>query len=126
MGWFEAIDDKDVVSSLFKTLENFAIENGFEGIQGPLGFINMDPEGLLIEGFEELGTFASNYNMPYYQKYIEDLGYIKDVDWLEFLLSVPEKVPEKVVRVSEMVKKRFGYQVVEAKSKKNFSLMQIL
>jgi GNAT superfamily N-acetyltransferase len=117
-GWFEAIDNKDVISSLFNTLENFAIKNSFEAIHGPLGFINMDPEGLLIEGFEELGTFASNYNMPYYQKYIEELGYQKDVDWIEYLLIVPEKVPEKIVRVSEMVKRRFGYQVVEAKSKK--------
>ncbi|HCX74047.1 MAG TPA: hypothetical protein DHM37_10045, partial [Candidatus Cloacimonas sp.] len=67
-GWIDFIDDEEVSKALLETVENWGRENGMEAIHGPLGFTDLDPEGMLIEGFEELGTIATIYNYPYYSQ----------------------------------------------------------
>jgi len=117
-GWVDFIDDAEVVKSLFQTAEQWAKEQGMAGIHGPLGFTDMDHEGMLVEGFGELGTLAAIYNHPYYPKIVESLGYAKDVDWVEFEVQVPKQIPAKAERVERIVMQKLGLRVLEAKSAK--------
>ncbi|MCK4695800.1 MAG: hypothetical protein KAT74_08560, partial [Candidatus Cloacimonetes bacterium] len=121
-GWVDFIDEESVSAALFETVENWAKQKGMEAIHGPLGFTDLDPEGMLIEGFEELGTIATIYNYPYYPKHIERYGYKKDVDWVEFEIKVPDKIPEKIERIAEIVKKKKKLTVVKTKKTKDVLL----
>jgi GNAT superfamily N-acetyltransferase len=115
-GWVDFIDDNEVVDALFATAETWARERGMTEIQGPLGFTDFDPEGMLIEGFDRLSTMATIYNYPYYPRHMEQLGYTKDTDWIEMLIKVPEKTPEKIERIATMVAKRFELKHMRFKS----------
>ena len=115
-GWIDFIDDQEVSKALLDTVEQWGRERGMSEIQGPLGFTDLDPEGMLIEGFDRISTMATIYNYPYYPIHMEKLGYEKDTDWIEFLFKVPEKVPEKFERIANMVEKRFGLKVAKFKS----------
>ena len=117
-GWIDFIEDFEVAKALVTTVETWAREKGMEGVHGPLGFTDLDREGMLVEGFGERATFATIYNHPYYPVYMEKLGYAKDVDWIEFLVQTPEAIPEKVLRVNEIISKRSGVRIAEWKSKK--------
>lgn len=110
-GCFDLHEDFEAAQGLLKAVEDWARERGMEGVHGPLGFTDLDREGLLVEGFDERGTMATNYNHPYYGPFLERLGYAKDVDWIEFLVRVPESIPEKVLRVNELIAKRSGVSV---------------
>ena len=118
-GWIDFIEDFEVASALVKTVEDWAKSKGLEGICGPLGFTDLDKEGMLIEGFDQLGTYATGYNKPYYPQYLERLGYTKDVDWIEFRVKTPDAIPEKVQRVQELISKRTGVRIYEWKDKKD-------
>ena len=115
-GWIDFIDDEEVSKALLDTVEQWGRERGMSEIQGPLGFTDLDPEGMLIEGFDRISTMATIYNYPYYPIHMEKLGYEKDTDWIELLLKVPEKVPEKLERIANMVAKRFGLKAKKFKS----------
>ena len=117
-GFVDFIDDAEVSKALFDTAEQWAKEKGMDNIVGPLGFTDLDHEGMLINGFEELGTMATIYNYPYYPQHIERLGYEKEVDWHEFLIEVPEQIPDKHKRIAEIVKKKFNLRVVKFTSRK--------
>ena len=117
-GWVDFVDDPEVVSALFGTVEQWAREEGMTGIHGPLGFTDMDHEGMLVEGFDELGTLATIYNHPYYPRHLESLGYVKDADWLEFEVRIPTQIPEKALRVERIVKQKLGIRALEAKNAK--------
>ena len=111
-GWIDMIDDMEVTRALIKAVEDYGRSKGMKEIVGPLGFTDMDPEGLLIEGFDQLGTMATSYNYPYYQTLIEQLGgFEKDNDYVEYKLFVPEKIPEKFAKVAELVQKRYNLKV---------------
>ena len=118
-GWIDFVDDENVTKALLETVENWAKENGMEAVHGPLGFTDLDPEGMLIEGFEELGTIATIYNYPYYSRHLEKYGYSKDIDWIEFEVKVPEKVPEKIERIANIAKKKKKLTVFKTKSSKD-------
>ena len=111
-GWFDFIDDLEVSEALLKTVEEWGRQRGMNEIAGPLGFIDTDREGMLVEGFDQLSTMYINYNFPYYPKHMERLaGFKKDNDYLESKVKVPEVVPEKFAKVTEMVRKRYGLRV---------------
>lgn len=110
-GWIDFIDDIDVASALLKTVEEWGKARGMEAVQGPLGFTDLDAEGMLIEGFDQLGTMATIYNYPYYPRFMEKLGYTKDADWVEFQIYIPEKDPEKHFRISKIVKEKYNLKV---------------
>ena len=112
-GWLDFIDDPEVFSALMTTVEDWARKQGSAQIHGPLGFTDMDKEGLLIEGFDELGTFATLYNHPYYQSHLEANGYQKSIDWVEFEFNVPEHVPARMSEFSKKVGERFGLRHLE-------------
>ena len=117
-GFVDFIDDAEVSKALFDAAEKWAKEKGMDNIVGPLGFTDLDNEGMLINGFEELGTMATIYNYPYYPTHVERLGYEKEVDWHEFLIEIPEQIPDKHKRIAEIVKKKFNLRVVKFTSRK--------
>lgn len=117
-GYIEFIDDCQVSEALLKTVEKWAIEKGMQSVHGPLGFTDLDPEGMLVEGFKELGTMETIYNFPYYPVHLEKNGYQKDVDWVEFEVSVPESVHEKLKRLADIATRRNNLKVLQVKKSK--------
>ncbi|RLD62653.1 MAG: hypothetical protein DRJ01_05725 [Bacteroidetes bacterium] len=118
-GWIDFIDDIEVSSLLIKTVENWAKQKGMTAVHGPLGFSDMDLEGMLIEGFNEIATQATIYNYPYYPVHLEKLGYSKDTDWVQFEIKIPDKVPEKLKRISSLVLKKYNLKILETKKPKD-------
>ena len=111
-GWFDFIDDPEVSSTLLKAVEDWGRQKGMTEIAGPLGFIDTDREGMLVEGFDALSTMYVNYNYPYYPQHMERMeGFNKDNDYIEMKVRVPEQVPDKFAKITEMVRKRYGLRV---------------
>ena len=116
-GWLDLIDDIDVLRALLTTVEDYGRERGMKEIIGPLGFTDMDPEGMLTKGFEELGTMATGYNYAYYPELMKQMeGYEKDNDYVEYKLFVPkEGMPEKFKKIAEMIMQRYNLHTVKIK-----------
>lgn len=112
---FECINNSEVAKLLFLTAEKWCKGKGMTHIHGPLGFSNLDLQGMLIEGFDQLASIASVYHLPYYQNLIEENGYGKEIDWVEFRLTVGEQAQSKAERGAEIVRKRFGVQTLHFK-----------
>ena len=110
-GWIDFTDDPEVSRALIEAVAQYGRRHGMDTMQGPLGFTDMDAEGMLIEGFDQLGTMATIYNYPYYPRHMEQLGFEKAVDWVEYKLYVPAEIPEKYHRVAEMIRKRYDLRV---------------
>ena len=121
-GWFDFIDDVEVSRALLKAVEDYGREHGMNEIIGPLGFTDMDPEGMLTKGFEELGTMATLYNYEYYPRHMEQMeGYEKDNDYVEYKVFVPkESMPEKMKRVAELCMQRYNLHVPKMKRSQVF------
>ena len=121
-GWIDFIDDIEVLKALLDTVEQWGLERGMKKIIGPLGFTDMDPEGMLIDGFDQLSTMSTTYNYPYYPKLIEKLGYVKEVDWVERKVMVPTSESQadsaKYIRVAEMSMKRYNLHMRHFKNHK--------
>lgn len=117
-GFFDFIEDIDVAKTLLQSAEKWLRERGVDAIHGPLGFTDMDEEGLLVEGFNEVGTMATLYNYPYYSQYLEKLGYIKDIDWVEKKITIPKEIPEKIARLSSTVLEKYNLKIVDVKNTK--------
>ena len=117
-GFVDFIDDAEVVDALFAAAEGWAREQGMAEIVGPMGFTDMDHEGMLVEGFDEMGTMATIYNYEYYPKHIERMGYVKDVDWVEYRVKVPTEIPEKFQRIASIVAKKYNLRSVKFTSRR--------
>ena len=117
-GFVDFEDDAEVADALFEAASQWGRSKGMESIVGPMGFTDMDHEGMLIEGFEELGTMATIYNHPYYPRHMERMGFTKEADWVEFFVKVPDAVPEKYQRIAEIVQKRNNLKVKKYTSRK--------
>ncbi len=115
-GFVDFIDDDEVVDALFDTVHTWAKNKGMDAVIGPLGFTDLDAEGLLIYGFDQVSTMATKYSYPYYVTQIERLGYQKDADWNEYLIPVPHSVPERHQRIANMVMQRYGLKVLKFKN----------
>jgi len=109
---FDFIDDYEVSEALFNKVVEWGKENGLTSVMGPIGFTDMDHEGMLVEGFDELNMSITFYNHPYYLKHIEKLGLNKDIDWVEYQITVPDEIDPKLEKMSEFLKKRNGYKLV--------------
>jgi hypothetical protein len=117
-GWFDFIDDQEVSSALLHAVEAWARERGMKSIHGPLGFSDMDGEGTLIEGFEEVGTLGAIYNYPYYRRHIESAAYEKDADWVEYEATIHPGIPEKIARLAEIALQRNNLSILAVKTAK--------
>lgn len=117
-GFIDFVDDREVSRALMEAVETWARNKGMDRLIGPLGFTDLDHEGMLVEGFGELSTMATIYNYPYYPEHLESLGYKKDSDWVEFVMDVPDSIPDKYNRIADIVKKKFGLRVLKYRSRK--------
>lgn len=117
---FDCIDDLSVAKALFSAVENWAKQKGMQEIVGPLGFSDLEREGLLIEGFDELATFEEQYNFPYYQSLIENCGYEKEVDWLEHKLYLPKELDPRYERLASRIMERYNLHFSTAKNINEF------
>ena len=105
----DAIDDPEVFKALFDTIVEYAKEKGNNEVIGPIGFCDLDKQGLLIEGFDQISMYITPYNEAYYPKYYEDYGFQKAVDWVEYKITMPEEPDPKLEKISNFVQKRYGY-----------------
>ncbi|MBO4355264.1 MAG: N-acetyltransferase, partial [Clostridia bacterium] len=117
---FDSVNDPEVAAALFGAVESWALEKGMDTVCGPLGFSDLEREGLLIEGFDELSTFEEQYNFDYYQNLIENLGYEKEVDWTESKLYLPDIVDENFVKTVDFIMKRYKLRWGPAKNTRDF------
>ncbi|WP_101690524.1 hypothetical protein [Dysgonomonas massiliensis] len=115
-GFVDFIDDNEVVDALFDAAQKWVLAKGMNAIVGPMGFCDLDPQGLLVEGYDRVSTMATVYSYPYYKEQIERIGFAKEVDWKEFLIRVPEETPERHRRIANMVSQRYGLKVHKFKS----------
>lgn len=120
-GWIDFVDDPEVSAALLRTVEEWGRARGMNAMHGPLGFTDMDAEGTLIEGFDQLSTMATIYNYPYYATHLEAYGMEKDADWVEYKIRVPEEEPEKHKRISALVQQKYGLQIKKYKSAKKIA-----
>ena len=111
-GWIDFIDDREVSAALLKAVEDYGKSKGMTEIVGPLGFTDFDPEGMLTWGFDQLGTMPTIYNYPYYPEHIEAMeDYIVDNKYVEFKVTVPDKMPERYAKIAQMVAKRYNLKI---------------
>ena len=117
---FDSIDSQEVANALFAAVENWAKELSMEEVVGPLGFSDLEREGLLIEGFDQLSTFEEQYNYDYYPRLIENLGYQKDIDWVERQIRAPKEVDERLLRISTKMLEKYNLKFGQAKNTNDF------
>ena len=117
-GFIDFVDDPEVSAALLGAVEKWSRDKGMNKLIGPLGFTDLDHEGMLVEGFDELSTMATIYNYPYYPEHMERRGYRKESDWIEFLMEVPESIPDRFNRIADIVKRKFELRVLKYKSRK--------
>jgi GNAT superfamily N-acetyltransferase len=117
-GFVDFIDDNEVVDALFDAVKAWGRSKGLTSLVGPLGFTDMDHEGALIEGYDQEGTMSTIYNYPYYIKHYERLGFQKDADWVEFRITIPQEIPEKMQRIADIVRRKYGLQTIKCTSRK--------
>ena len=117
-GYIDFIDDAEVADALINAVTQWAKQKGMTCLTGPLGFTDMDQEGMLIEGFDEVSTQATIYNYPYYPQHMQRMGFVKDVDWLEYRVEVPDEVPEKMARIARIVKQRLNIDTIKYTSRR--------
>ena len=117
-GWFDVIDDIEVTKTLFAKVEEVGRENGLKFMEGPMGATNLEKAGLLTYGFDRLATAIGQYNYDYYQKHLEELGFVKEKEWVEQFLTVPKSIPDKIYEFARLVTERYGLKLLHFKSSK--------
>lgn len=117
-GWLEFIEDFDTASALLGAVEDWARELGMETVTGPHGFCDLDRQGMLIEGFDRLATIATNYNPPFYPRYLERYGFVKDVDYVEIRSQDPNNIPETVLKLAKRMRGKNQVRLVEFRRNK--------
>ena len=110
-GWYDFIEDKEVAQALMDKVYEFGRKFQMESVVGPPGFTDFDPEGMLIEGYDQLSTMALIYNFPYYNDYLNEMGFGKDADWIEYIVTVPEEMPERWPRLAAIIEQRANVHV---------------
>jgi len=117
-GFVDFIDDEAVSRALFTAAEDWVRARGMHSIHGPLGFTDLDQEGMLVAGFDQIGTMATIYNHPYYPQHLGKMGYVKDADWVEYRIIIPDAVPERMRRIAEVVMKKQKLRIIKYSSQK--------
>lgn len=118
-GWIDFIDNRDVSEALMNTVETYAREKGMELVCGPMGFLEFDAAGILVDGFDRLPTAYGKYNDPYYEYHLWAMGYRKDVDFVEYLIKVPEVIPERYALAAKIVAEKFQLHEAPIQSRKD-------
>ena len=119
--WIDFTDDPEVSDALIRAVEQWGKERGMTDIVGPLGFTDMDAEGMLIEGYDQLSTMATIYNYPYYPQHMERMGFVKDSDWVEFKIYIPDGIPDKHKRIADIIQRKYNLQIKKYTSAKKIA-----
>ncbi|NQY07754.1 MAG: GNAT family N-acetyltransferase [Flavobacteriaceae bacterium] len=117
-GWFDTVNDIEVTRALLDTVVTFGKQHQLEYLEGPVGFSNLDKAGMLVHGFNELNTMITLYNYDYYHKHLEELGFKKQAEWVEFKIQLDNKIKDKVIKFSKLIKKKFSLDIIQFKSSK--------
>lgn len=117
-GFLDFIDDAEVVDALFEAAENWGRQRGMTSMVGPMGFSDLDHEGMLTDGFDELGTMATIYNYGYYPAHMQRMGFEKDAEWVEYQMTIPDAVPDKYLRIADIVQKKYNLRVLKFNNRK--------
>jgi hypothetical protein len=117
-GWMDFVDDPEVSRALIEKVAEWGRSKGMTGIHGPLGFNDMDAEGMLIEGFDEISSLSAIYNYPYYNEHMEKLGFSKATDFIQFEVKVPEEIPEKIERLTRIVLQKYDLRLLKPRKAK--------
>lgn len=118
-GWFDVVDDVEVTQALIEKVQEIGRQHQLEYMEGPVGFSNMDKAGMLVKGFEEVGTMITWYALPYYSEHLEELGFEKEKEWVEYKIQIPEEGPnEKVKRFASLILEKYDLEVVHFSNKK--------
>src|SRR5690606_28093284 len=117
-GWFDVIDDLEVTQALFKKVEEVGKENELEFIEGTMGATNLEKARMLTYGFDRLATAVGQYNYEYYPQHLEALGFVKEKEWVEQFLTVPQSIPNKIYEFAELVTKRYDLKLLHFKNSK--------
>ena len=120
-GWIDFIDNPEVSDALIHTVEEWGKERGMTHIQGPLGFTDFDAEGMLVEGFDQLSTMATIYNYPYYPQHMERMGFEKEADWVEYQIYIPDAIPDKHKRISDLIQRKYNLKIKKYTSAKKIA-----
>ncbi|MFA6800944.1 MAG: hypothetical protein WCR19_02405 [Acholeplasmataceae bacterium] len=115
----DMIDDIEVTKTLIQAVTDWVKAKGMNQLIGPIGFTDLDREGMLVDGFDQLNMFITIYNHPYYHEHLEKLGFVKDVDWIEKLITWPTEVPDKIARGATIARERYGYKLIKVTKKKD-------
>ena len=118
-GWLDFINDIEVSKSLINTAIEYAKSKGISKIEGPMGFTNLDKAGMLTKGFDKLATMIGIYNFDYYPKHMEQLGLVKEKEWVEFEINFPDTLPDKVEKFSRLIAEKYELELVKFKAKKD-------
>ena len=120
--WIEFVDDFEVAKALLDAAVQWGVEKGMTTVTGPHGFCDLDPQGMLVEGFDQLATIAGFYHHPYYHKHLERYGMEKEIDYVEFLSTPPyeEGIPEKMTNSAEWIRKRYDFRILDYKTSKEY------
>ena len=118
-GWIDFIEDIEVARALLRAVETWGREQGMESIQGPLGFNDLDNEGMLVEGFDKLPTIVNIYNYPYYPEFLEKIGYLRDEDWLQFKFNASQPIPEKMERFNRLITEKYNLRTLVFENRKD-------
>lgn len=120
-GWLDYYDKEEITQALFQKLNDFAKSQGLEKIVGPMGFTDMDKEGMIVEGFDTLCPMASLYNPSYYPKHLENLGFEKEVDWVQYEIPANQPIPEKISKINNLIAEKYHLSIVPEMSKKQLA-----
>ncbi len=112
-GWLDFVDEEEVCKALLNAVSEWGKQKGMNEIVGPMGFTDMDKEGMMVEGFDVDCPMTCYYNPAYYPKHIETLGYRKEVDWIQYRIPASQPVPEKVNRINEMIKNKYNLKIIQ-------------
>ena len=115
---FDFIDDFSVSKALFDKVVAWGKERKHSEIMGPIGFTDIDHEGMLVEGFDKFNMSITFYNHPYYLTHMENLGLTKDIDWIEYKISIPNELDPRLERICERLAQRGDYTVVKYTDRK--------
>lgn len=118
-GWIDFVEDFEVCQELIGTVADWARRHRCESLHGPLGFNDLDPSGMLVEGFDQPGTMATIYNYAYYPEYLERLGFQKEVDWVEYQIIAPKEIPPQIDQFAERIARQNGLQMINLKSRRD-------
>lgn len=125
-GYFECFDDKAVAGALFKSAEEWVIEKGYKRITGPMNPTTGKSIGTLIDTFDKPPIIEMPYNADYYPALIEECGYGKAKNLNCYIMDTSLKLSDKMIRVSEIVKKRNKITIRPADMKNWDNLLKVL